>query len=69
MPVDWTITIDGKFVFGTTSSSGTIDANSVETVKTPFTIGLGSVDITITAGSIAEQHTAFMLGPFVLAIQ
>jgi PKD repeat protein len=68
-PIEWTITIDGKFVFGSTSNSGTIDANAVETVKSPFTIGLGKVDIIIIAGSIIEEHTAFMLGPFVLAVQ
>ena len=69
VPVDWTITIDGKFVFGATSSTGTIDADGIETVKAPFSIGFGKVDITITAGSLVEEHTAFMLGPFVLALK
>jgi PKD repeat protein len=69
LPVDWTIDIDGKYVFGTTTISGTIDANGIETVKTPFAIGIGNVDITITASSLVEEYTAFMIGPFVIAVK
>ena len=67
-PVDWTISIDGSVFFGG-EASGTILANAEETVKLPFPLGLGSVDITVTANSITKEATAFMLGPFVILVQ
>ena len=66
-PVDWSIDVDGTVLFGG-HASGTTQANT-ETVKLPFTFGLGSVDITITAGSVQEHYTATMIGPFVLRLQ
>ena len=67
-PVDWTISIDGSVFFGG-EASGTILANAEETVKLPFPLGLGSVDITVTANSITKEATAFMLGPFVISLK
>ena len=64
--VQWTIDVEGKVFFGG-SASGT--AQGVTQIKLPFTLGLGKVDITVTAGSQQEQYTAFMLGPFVLNVQ
>ena len=64
--VQWTIDVEGKVFFGG-SASGT--AQGVTQIKLPFTLGLGKVDITVTAGSQQEQYTAFMLGPFVLKLQ
>jgi PKD repeat protein len=69
IPVDWTITIDGTYVFGQTSSSGIVDANAETIIKAPFTLGIGNVDITITANSLIEEYTALMIGPFVLGLQ
>jgi PKD repeat protein len=68
-PVDWSINVDGKFIFHGGSASGTIEANGVQTVKLPFSLGLGRVEITITAADIVEKRSAFMLGPFILAVQ
>jgi PKD repeat protein len=64
-PVSWSIEVNGRVFFGG-EASGTIQANMEETVKLPFSFGLGNVDITITANSVTKEATAFMLGPFVL---
>jgi PKD repeat protein len=66
--VDWTITVDGTVFIGG-EAEGSIDANVEETVKLPFTLGFGKVDITITANEIQETYSAFALGPFFLNIQ
>jgi PKD repeat protein len=66
--IDWSIDIDGRFVFGSTSCSGSLGANSAQTVRTPLAFGLGRVDITVTAGAIVEEYSAFMLGPFILGV-
>jgi PKD repeat protein len=66
VPVTWSISVDGQFVFGTTEDMGTIDAHGIETVKAPFMMGLGKIDITVTANELSETRSAFMLGPFVL---
>jgi parallel beta-helix repeat protein len=65
-PVDYTITIDGKLVFIGKTTTGTISEMSEQTVKSDFAFGLGKVDITITADTVTEERTAFMLGPFIL---
>jgi parallel beta-helix repeat protein len=67
--INWSIAITGKLLFGNPSASGTIDAYGIQTVKTPFTLGFGKVEIIITAGSITEKRTAFMIGPYVWNIQ
>jgi len=66
--VDWTITVDGTVFFGG-EAEGSIDANVEETVKLPFTLGFGKVDITITANEIQEIYSVFALGPFFLNMQ
>jgi len=33
-PINWTINLDGEFIFLDGSSSGTIDPNGIQTVKT-----------------------------------
>ncbi len=68
LPVDWTITIDGNYVFGRTTATGTVAPNAQETIRAPYVFGLGNVDITITANDVVSQHTAFMLGPIVLSL-
>jgi PKD repeat protein len=64
-PVDWTIQIDGIVIIGQ-SASGTIPANAIETVRIPFSLGIGNVEITVTANDISKHASAFMIGPFVL---
>ena len=68
-PVDWSINIDGRFVFYGGKASGAIDTNAIQTVKIPFSLGVGKVGITITANSVVEKRKAFMLGPFVLSVK
>jgi PKD repeat protein len=68
LPVDWTITIDGEHVFGRTTATGSVAPNAQETIRAPYVFGLGNVDITIQANDVVSQHTAFMLGPFVLSL-
>jgi PKD repeat protein len=65
-PVDWTIDIEGRYIFVGGHASGTTEANAEETVRMPFSLGFGDVDITITAGALFEQHDGFMIGPFVM---
>ena len=67
-PVNWTISVDGHVFFGG-EASGTILANAEETVKLPFSLGIGSVDITVTANSVTKEATGFMLGPFIISVQ
>ena len=69
VPVDWSISVDGKFVFGSTESTGTIAANAIETVETSFIFGIGNVDIIVTANYVTATHSAFMIGPFVLSLE
>ena len=68
--VDWTISIsiDGRVFMGG-QASGTIAAGSIQTVKLPFSLGIGMVDITVTANSVTKEATAFMLGPLVLSLK
>jgi PKD repeat protein len=67
-PVDWSISVDGFVLMGH-DASGIITAGTEEVVKIPFTIAFGSVEITVTAGSLQEKYTAFALGPLFLNIQ
>ena len=68
-PVDWTINIEGRLVFGDTDNSGSIAAYATETVKSSLAFGLGRIDITITANELTEKRNAFMLGPFILSVE
>ncbi|HEC94877.1 MAG TPA: PKD domain-containing protein, partial [Thermoplasmatales archaeon] len=67
-PVDWTITLRGRVFLGG-QSSGTIPANTAETVKMPFSLGIGRVDITVTANHVTKEAEAFMLGPLILNLK
>ena len=66
--VAWSINVDGLVIIGP-DANGFIPAGTEETVKIPFTIALGKVDITVTAGSQQETYSAFALGPFFLNMQ
>lgn len=63
--VSWSINLNGNVFFGGHTSG---IAKGSTTIKLPFSIGLGPVDIAITAGSTQKQYTAFMLGPFLFNI-
>jgi PKD repeat protein len=65
-PIDWSITVNGKYMFMGGKSSGHIEANAIETVKTPFTFAIGNCDVTIQAGQTTEYYEVFMLGPFAM---
>jgi ABC-type uncharacterized transport system YnjBCD ATPase subunit len=62
--VNWTISIDGR-VFLNNERVGTIPAYDRATIRLPFTLGFGYVNITITANSIIEMRRALMMGPFI----
>jgi PKD repeat protein len=66
---DWSINIASNLLLIGGEASGTIAANMEQTVNLPLTIALGKTDITVTAGSITQQYTAFALGPFFLNLQ
>ena len=68
LPVDWTISFDGSYVFGRTIATGTVAANAKETIRAPYVFGLGNVDITIQANDVVSQHTAFMIGAIVILL-
>jgi hypothetical protein len=75
--VVWNISLDGKLVFIGKESSGTITtlAAAGETpIQAGFILGFGKTNIVISAtcneGKTAEATaTAFVLGPFVLAVK
>lgn len=62
--VNWTISIDGR-VFLNNEGAGTIPAYDRATIRLPFTLGFGYVNITIAANSIIEMRRALMMGPFI----
>jgi len=64
--VSWAIDVEGIVLFG-----GHADGTAVGStqVRLPFSLGFGKVDITITAGSVQEQYTATMIGPFLFNLQ
>jgi PKD repeat protein len=65
----WSINVDGKYVFSGGQASGTIPANMEQTVKIPLTLALGKTTVTVTAGSITQQYTAFALAPLFLNLK
>jgi len=75
--VIWNITLDGKLVFLGKASTGTfttLAAGAEEPIKASFILGFGKTNIVITAicdeGKTATaSKTAFILGPFVLAVK
>jgi len=64
--VSWTINVEGRVFIGGTAD-GT--AEGVTQIRLPFTIAIGNVDITITAGTKVKQYTAFMFGPILLNLK
>jgi PKD repeat protein len=64
-PVTYSINIDGSIFFGG-NTNGEIAANTEETVKVPFSLGLGKVYIVVTVNQILYKYEAFMLGPFII---
>ena len=68
LPVDWMINFDGSYVFGRTTATGTVAANTEETIRAPYVFGLGNVDITIQANDVISQHSACMIGAIVILL-
>jgi hypothetical protein len=69
--VNWTITLQGLVLFGQ-EKTGTllgISPGASLDVSTGLILGLGTVDITVTAADVQKTATAFLLGPFVLNIR
>ena len=65
----WNISVDGDYVFFGESNEGEIEAESEETVKLGFSIAIGKVNVTVKAGQMEKEYTAFALGPFYLNMQ
>ncbi len=69
--VNWTIAVQGLVFFGQERSGtllGITAGNSLD-VSTGLVLGLGTVDITVTAMDVQKNATAFLLGPFILNIK
>jgi len=68
--VPWSISLDGTVFIGK-EKSGTIDIapGQEQTIKTGFILGIGSVTVTVNAGSASATAKGFMLGPFVLGLK
>ena len=64
----WEITVEG-IVFLGGEKSGTIYANTQETVRLGFSLAFGNVDIIVKAANIDKEYTAFALGPFFLNLK
>ena len=65
---NWIISVEGM-VFFAGENSGTINANTQETVRLGFSLALGNVDIKVKAGNIQKEYTAFAVGPFYLNLK
>jgi PKD repeat protein len=66
VPIDWSVTVNGKYIFMGGEATGHIQANAIETIKTPFTFAIGTCDVTIIAGTTTEQIEVLMIGPFAI---
>jgi len=64
--VAWAIDVEGNVFFGG-HADGT--ASGITKIRLPFTIGFGTVDITIVAGTASEHYSATMFGPFLFNLQ
>lgn len=62
-PIQWSIDVEGMIFYGG-HAAGTLEGT--KTVHLPFSIGFGSVDITISAGDEQRNFEAFMVGPLLL---
>ncbi|MEF8848868.1 MAG: PKD domain-containing protein, partial [Candidatus Thermoplasmatota archaeon] len=66
--VNWDIHVDGNVFFGG-STSGSLQANHVQKIKTPLTFGFGKVHITINANELTRKYTAFLMGPYFINLK
>jgi len=69
--VNWTISLQGLVFFGK-EKSGTllsISSGGSSAVSTGWVLGLGAVNITVTALDVEKTATAFLLGPFILNVR
>jgi hypothetical protein len=66
--VNWKITIQG-LVFFTKEQEGFIEPLTKKTIRFPFTLGLGPVDIMVTINDEVYVYSACMMGPFFFYVQ
>jgi len=64
----WEITVEGKVFLGG-ENSGTIDANTQDTVRLGFSLAFGEVNIVVKAAGMQKEYTAFALGPLYFNLQ
>jgi hypothetical protein len=69
--INWTINLKGLVLFGQEKSGTLIGISPGDSldISTGLILGLGAVDITVTAADVEKTATAFLLGPFVLNIR
>ena len=70
--VNWSISLKGGLVPLGRETTGNISEllpNLSTKVTTGFVLGLGSVEILITAGEVHKSATAFIIGPFFFHVQ
>ncbi len=70
--VDWSIIFEGGFMLLGGETTGTIDtlaAGDSASISTGFILGIGGVDITVTAGSAKKTASATVILPFVIGLK
>ena len=67
--MSWSILIDGLVLLGEkTGTIATLPVGGTETIKSGFSLGVGPVTITVTAGGATRTASGFMLGPLILGV-
>jgi hypothetical protein len=69
--VNWTISLKGLVLFGKVKI-GTVPQIAPDTaqkINTGLILGLGTINITVTAADAEKTATAFLLGPFVFSVR
>ena len=69
--VEWSMILDGFVLLGkkTTGTEPMIGVDESVVVSSDFLLGLGPIDITVSAGDQQKTAHAFLLGPFVVNLQ
>lgn len=69
--VTWGISMQGLVLLGQENTDTILQITPGDTVliKTGLVLGLGPVEITVTAAEVEKTVTAFLLGPFILSVR
>jgi hypothetical protein len=69
--VNWTISLKGLVLFGKvkTGTVPQIAPDTAQKINTGLILGLGTINITVTAADAEKTATAFLLGPFVFSVR